>query len=554
MAALNPSTIRRLQKLKQVPSVWEGDRRPMSADSSSSLDPEAEATGECVIWVDGSQGMVRAMDMVSSDTGPEVIVRTLLKAIEYPQSPAPAVLPQKIVVKDREIQFFLRGVLQDLGISIDYVPDLPLIDEIFRGLEEVAENRPPNLPPKYAEDLLEKAYQIWDDTLWSVLGEHQIICIELNEWDIKELYVCTLGKLGMDYGVLFYRSLESLKRFRQRVVNEPSFEDLEEAFLGQDCLFVTYESGIDDDDDDRDDYDDDDDDISIARPSASEVKANFGNLHPLEGLRSILYEEEAAIVLVGLEALHRFWRASHRKFMGEKFPTIEGKYRIPFPDANSEKKTTTVRVSTMPQVAEELLDMATEAMEDEEDFQLDMPVLRDDLVPPNSFLSLGVLPWESVEYLRSKTKWHQEADEEIKSSRDGLPVVLIQTSLPKANQLIEDIRSAEGLDGICFNPGEDPTIDASYDLGILKTNDGTLHLFGEFMEDDPTHKEARKKWDRRCKESNGWCGLIIARGITGVSRGKPEFKDMVALFEVRSLPGKELELGRLQLMESPVPF
>ena len=106
MAALNPSTIRRLQKLKQVPSVWEGDRRPMSADSSSSLDPDAEATGECVIWVDGSQGMVRAMDMVSSDTGPEVIVRTLLKAIEYPQSPAPVVLPQKIGVKDREIQFF----------------------------------------------------------------------------------------------------------------------------------------------------------------------------------------------------------------------------------------------------------------------------------------------------------------------------------------------------------------------------------------------------------------------------------------------------------------
>ncbi|MDY7006404.1 MAG: hypothetical protein SWX82_21410, partial [Cyanobacteriota bacterium] len=128
MAALNPSTIRRLQKLQQVPSVWEGDRRPIYPDSNSNPELEAETTNECIIWVDGSHGMVRAMDMVTSDIGPEAIVRTLLRAMENPQSPAPTIRPQKIVVKDREIQFFLRGVLQDLGITIDYVPDLPLID------------------------------------------------------------------------------------------------------------------------------------------------------------------------------------------------------------------------------------------------------------------------------------------------------------------------------------------------------------------------------------------------------------------------------------------
>jgi hypothetical protein len=80
-------------------------------------------------------------------------------------------------------------------------------------------------------------------------------------------------------------------------------------------------------------------------------------------------------------------------------------------------------------------------------------------------------------------------------------------------------------------------------------------IFGEFGEDDPVHLEAKKKWDRRCKQTKGWCGLIIARGIAGASKGKPQFKDMVALFEVRSLPGKELGLGRLQLLEQePVPF
>ena len=184
MAALNRSTFRRLQNLPQIPSVWEGDRRPLSnADSHMMIDEDdiLEGGGECILWVDGSEGVVRAMDMVAPDAGPEAIVRALLRAMEHPQSPGPAVRPQKIVVKNREIQFYLRGVLQDLGIAIDYVSELPLIDEIFRGMEEVAVNRPPELPPQYAEVLMEKAAQIWHDAPWRTLSEHQIISIEINQ-------------------------------------------------------------------------------------------------------------------------------------------------------------------------------------------------------------------------------------------------------------------------------------------------------------------------------------------------------------------------------------
>ena len=85
-------------------------------------------------------------------------------------------------------------------------------------------------------------------------------------------------------------------------------------------------------------------------------------------------------------------------------------------------------------------------------------------------------------------------------------------------------------------------------MGILKTEDGDLHLFGEFVEDDPVHQEARKKWEQRCKETKGWCGLIIAMGLTGASRGQPQFKDMMALLEVHFIPSDDLDLGRLQLI------
>lgn len=146
MSALNPTTCRRLKKLQQIPSVWEGDRRSLSAFADT-MESENEGNSECILWVDGSEGIVRAMDVVSPDMGPEAVVRALLRAMEHPQNPARPARPSKIVVRDREIQFYLRGVLQDLDITIDYVPDLPLIDEVFRGFAEVASNRRPELPP-----------------------------------------------------------------------------------------------------------------------------------------------------------------------------------------------------------------------------------------------------------------------------------------------------------------------------------------------------------------------------------------------------------------------
>ena len=542
MAALNRSTLRRLQNLPQIPSVWEGDRRPLSnADSHMIVDEDdiLEGGGECILWVDGSEGVVRSMDMVGPDAGPEAIVRALLRAMEHPQSPSPAVRPQKIVVKNREIQFYLRGVLQDLGIAIDYVPELPLIDEIFRGMEEVAVNRPPELPPQYADVLMEKAAQIWHDAPWQTLREHQIISIEINQWDVASLYVSVLGQGRMDYGVLLYRSLESLKRFRERVVNDDSFEDLEQAFLGQDCLFLTFESVAEIDEDDEDE-------IDLADLDPSEIEPNFGNLHPLEGLRSILYEEEALPMLVALEALHRFFRSSRRKLAAETFPTLSSRYRIPVPQADGETQQVSVKVSTMPEVSDQLLKMLED--DDDDDDEFEMPLLRDDLVPQNSFLSLGVIPWTTVDFLRGNAQFHQGAEIAINPDGDGLPVVMIQTSNPKAKTMIQDLHEAGGVKAICFNPGEDPFQEEQYDLGILQAQNGDLYLFGEFNEDDPVHQEARQKWERRCQLTKGWCGLVIAKGLMGASRGQPQFKDMIALFEVRWVSAKELGIGPLQLM------
>jgi hypothetical protein len=547
MTSFNRSTSRRLKKLTQIPSVWEGDRRPLS--SSQTHNSDLEAKGECILWVDGSQGIVRGMDVVAAETGPEAIVRTLMRAMEHPHSPAKPARPQRIVVKDREIQFYLRGVLQDLDIAIDYVPELPLIDELFRGFTDILDSQVPDLPPQYAQALREKAFAIWQAAPWELLEEQQILSIEINKWDVGTLYASVMGMLGMEYGILLYRSEESLKRFRATVLTEDESQGhLEEAFLKQDCLFLTFESA--DDIDEDDDEDDDEEFGDLADLPLSEIEPTFGNIHPLEGLRSVLYDEEALVVLVALESLNRFIRDHRRQLSDDTFPTLSRRYRIPLPESSNEPtKSLPVTVCSMPQLAAELEEIGGFDIEDddmESESTAMFQSLRDDLIPEDSFLSLGVVSWEMLEYLHQGAKYHKSG--EITQAGDGLPVILIQTSRPKAKTVISNIEEAGGLKAICFNPGADPFDSKGYDLGLLQTENGELFLFGEFEDDDPIHVEARKKWNQRCKNTKGYCGLIIAKGLTGASRGNPQLRDMMALFEARFLSPNDLGIGTLQLM------
>ncbi len=522
MSLLTASTLRRLQQLPQLSTVWEGDRRPLQPGfPPGQIHPR---DGICILWVDGSEGVVRLMDIVSNNVGLEGMVRTLLQAMESPHGAAPA-RPSKIVVRDREVQFYLRGVLQELEIKVEFQPELPLIDEIYQSFQDATFHHRPSEEEPFQAELQSKAFALWGDAPWDYLADHQVLAIELKHPEIHTLYASVMGMLGMEYGIIFYRSLESLQRFRAQVIQGED-SDHEEAFLHQDCFFLTFAA--------RDPHWEDEE-VDLGTLPPEDLEATFGTIHPLEGLRPFLYEEEALPLTLALEALHRFLR-QHKLHLQTAYTARKGRYRIPQPEGG----TLNVQVQTLPELAESLLDESAHLPSPTENQAV---VLHEDLIPAKSHLGLGMIPWQLVEYLRQGGQLFSTAAKDIPSEGDGLPVVIVQTSRPKAKVLMQQLQQGGGPMGICFNTGVDPLNGVRYDLEIMQLGNGDLHLLAEFPEDDPTHSAARQKWDRRCKATGGYCGLVVAMGITTARREDLQLKHMMGLYILQSLSPGKLGLG-----------
>lgn len=519
MTAINLSTQRRLKQLPQIPCVWEGDRRQVEK-LAEELELEDDDLRELIIWVDGVEGVVRSMEVVSHTMGKEAIVRALIKAMEYPQPPAQPARPKKIIVGDRQLQFYLRGVLQDLEIIVDYVPELPIVDELFNRFADLAGTRVPKLPRKYLNLLEATAVEIWKLAPWSILADYEAIEIEINEWDIEKFYVSVMGMLGMEYGVLLYRSVESLQRFRAMALAPDEQADMESAFLSQDCIFVTFDAI------------NPNSEIDLSSLPAKAIASSFGNIHPMEGMRPFLYEEEAIATQVALNALKQFLAAYRRQLMADDLPSLSRCIQVTTPDTNTLKSVT---VQTLPELSQELLQMhlAIEDEYDDDEFDpSDIPILED-LIPEDSLISLGLISWEQVEIIRLRANYHQTSA--VEAIGAGLPIVLIQTTRPKAQEMIDRIQQAGGLSRICFQSGSDDDTEDTYELGILQLADGEMQLFSEFDDDITLDTQALQKWQQQSAAAQGYCGLVIAKGLTGKARGNPGTEEMLAFLETKSL-------------------
>lgn len=546
MTRLPPTTVDRLKRLPRVASVWEGDRRPVSALTEEDATPWGrnghQDHSDCILWVDSGQGTVRGITMVPSSSGYEPIVRTLLQAIESPQGALPPARPKKIVVSDREIQFYLRGAIQGLDIEVDYAPELPLIDELFNALQQASGVEEAELPERYGDAMIDKAMEIWELGPWHSLNEQQVIAIELNAWDIETLYVSVLGMGGVEYGLLMYRTLSSLKQFRERVLmGQQSPKQMQEAFLEQDCLFVNFELL---------------EDSPPSGPFAALGWANaapdavdpiFGSIHPLEGLRSQLADEEGAIFLVAMEALQRFLTKHRARLEKPPYPDLKGSYRIPNPEKSS-APALKVTVKTLPEVTAELLEQTESALGDDSDDGITFPVLRDDYVPEGAIVLLTQIKRSWLDFVkRDPLVVYVDNPDRPLPNQPTLPAVIIQTSRPKAKTLINNLKQAQGVQAVCFNPGSDPFSGTSFELGLLQTGDGELHLFAEYDDGPGPDQQHLAQWDQWQQMSEGRCAVVITCGITGQAKGSPGMKEIIGVFEACHRTPADLNLPPLLL-------
>ena len=569
MHQLSPFTCRRLSQLPRLTSVWECDRRPLNGLPGKAGDSAAAveaAHGDCIMWADSMQGIVRGLSVVPPETGNEAIVRTLLQAIEMPQGGVEPARPRKVVVRDREIQFFLRGALQDLDIQVEHVSTLPVIDEVFQKLQ-TPDAQPLKLPEVFEETLLQKAALLWRDAPWRSLSEQEILAIELNCWEIETLYLSILGLAGVEYGLLFYRDLTSLQQFRHKLIHNQDFSDgMKQAFLEQNCLFINFNPSKDviplhtsGRSSDR----------SSTLPSRDELRAieaavdyEFGSLHPLEGLRPELAAEEAASLIVALEALHRFFKKHDISAEDFALRPISSRFRIPNPAPETSPDipaSITVKVSTLPEVSAAFLDDVLGTADDDiDDDMLEEPNLSpliDDSVPEGSLIMLGSYLEDKLAPLRSGSRIYYQRflhpPERLPGDRASWPVLTIQTTRGKAQQLVEKLKAEGGIRSICFNPGSDPISGQVFRVGILQTEKGHLHLFNEYELDSPADSLSLEKWTKASDNNHHCCGCIIATGATGGQRGQPRIKEIVAFFEI---PEKRPEdLGLAPLIMSYLP-
>ncbi|NJN76569.1 MAG: hypothetical protein HC796_10780 [Synechococcaceae cyanobacterium RL_1_2] len=450
------------------------------------------------------------MEMILGKNNNEAFVRALLKAIEQPNPPGEPSRPIRVLVKDRELQFFLRGILQPLGIEVEFMKKLILIDQLIATFEQRKKNTL-EVVGAHQSSLNGLAAELWKEEPWIFLRDSQIIKVEIKRARKKkqELFLCVMGQLGAEIGVVMYRNLEAFKDFRRKILaTSDSFheefsavESLEQIFLSQDCWFLNYEENDDDD-----------------------YNPIFGSIHPYEGIRIALDESEAENIYGAIKGFCEFLDIHGDGLRSGKYDqTLTQKFKIPLPPAFT-NHTLQVELETMPELYLELQQLESQPMAGEED--LDGRVLvprpysqsseiQEDILPEGSIYSIGMLKGETallLEEYPDPNKFYQS----LFSKTDGMeiPLISIQTSLPKAKAMIKQLQEL-GPQAITIAEGRDFFSNTSYDLLMLKTKRNQFHLIGEFEKGNKQHQVTMKKWQRRCKQTRNYCILLISSGVTG---------------------------------------
>ena len=143
--------------------------------------------------------------------------------------------------------------------------------------------------------------------------------------------------------------------------------------------------------------------INLGELLGSEIQPFFGSIHPYEGMSTLRDEEEFLPIYVALQALKNFVDDHEDDLLEDTIDSITEEYNLDLPIGENYP----VKVSTMPELATELIEILEEA-EAQEEMRLsdDTFILKNDLIPRGSIIVFTIISWQLLTALRQKKKFY----------------------------------------------------------------------------------------------------------------------------------------------------
>lgn len=179
-----------------------------------------------VLWVDATKGTVRNHTLLSapifSEAAIATVIESLVAALASPSvtSGGTPALAGHISVDSPELAAALQPLLEPLGVELQFVNSLPMVEDAFISLDSyLEENREPfvwELDHSLLFPLYQAAAKLARRAPWTYLADYPPFAVALGnegpQGNVKTLYGCVLGGQQTMFGIAFYFSRAGLQR------------------------------------------------------------------------------------------------------------------------------------------------------------------------------------------------------------------------------------------------------------------------------------------------------------------------------------------------------
>ncbi|WP_218081124.1 DUF6930 domain-containing protein [Anthocerotibacter panamensis] len=510
-----------IQRLPRTTHVWQGDLRAL--DSLASVRGiDGGLTG--VFWIDEATAAPRSVHpcVVTHDhQKPPLILEGLIEALLSPIQGNP-VRPRQLVVCRREYQFYLRGVLQNFDIQVEYRPQLPLMDEVLvflaeqmgggrRFLPRIPDDLPEDQvlrPQDYARlrDLYQQTVALWRRAPWNYLAERPPLVITLNQWGIKTLQASILGATELQVGVVFYYN-------RADCDNRTPHDD-GIGLRSYDALYLHFQP---------------EEEVSLSlvelyqthhwpQPNQNTF-VEVGRVVKGQGLRP-LGRTEVLIVQTALSALNLFLSKQGRRLREQPNQKTTYTCSVPHPQDGG-KLPIWVEYEPLPVAPLELVPWSG--------------LVRDDLFPEGMSVLYEVIPWSTVSMLEVVAGVSRPAPRDVPMGTLGFPVVMLALKTRAAQKVCQRLLDENFLGVVFAQQIEGGEV---VDFTMVTTQRGGGYLVLD-MEHEREHRAELQKFQQAQRLCQGGHGLVIIKDRRG-SSFDPE--DVVGIFTCNGVTDLDLQL------------